>query len=144
MRLSRTVAGGTFVAVAIAASGCGGQDPSASVRSTLGAFGRAAARKDYKAMCRRLLAPALVEQVESVGIPCEAALAKGLGGVSSPTLSVRRVTVRRGRAFATVHSTAAGQPPSTDTVQLVREAGGWRIAALGTQRPAAAAAYADD
>jgi hypothetical protein len=136
MRLSRTIAGTALATVAIAAAGCGGQDPAAGVRSTLGRFGRAAAQKDYRAMCTRLLAPVLVEQVESVGMPCEAALAKGLGGVSSPTLRVRKVTVRKGRAFAIVHSAAAGQAPSTDVVQLVRERDGWRIASLGTQRPA--------
>ena len=34
-------------------------------------------------MCDDLLAPKLVEEVERVGLPCEAALEQGLGGVPS-------------------------------------------------------------
>lgn len=148
----RSVAAGGAVAGAVVAivAGCGGgQDSAAGVRSTLGAFGKAAAQKDYRSMCDRLLAPALVEQVESVGMPCETALAKGLGSVTSPTLRVRKVTMREGRAYAVVHSAAAGQAPSTDTVELVRVAGGWRIAALntpaqGSQSGAQPSPYIDD
>jgi hypothetical protein len=114
----------------ILAGGCGGTSAAAGVRSTLGDFGRAAAHKDYRTMCRRLLAPSLVEQVEGVGIPCETALAKGLGAVQRPSLKVRTVTVAHGHAFAVVHSTAAGQPPSDDTVELVHARDGWRIASL--------------
>lgn len=122
---------------ALGVAGCGGQDQAAGVRSTLGAFGKAAAQKDYRAMCNRILAPSLVQQVESVGMPCETALAKGLGAVSSPTLRVRKVTVSRGRAYAVVHSAAAGQAASTDTVELVRVGSGWRIAALNAPQQAA-------
>lgn len=136
----RLVAAGAAVAAlaagAAGAAGCGGQNPAAGVRSALGAFGKAAAQKDYRALCRQILAPSLVEQVESVGMPCETALAQGLGGVSSPTLLVRRVTLHGGRAYAVVHSSAVGQLPSTDTVELVRVAGGWRIAALNAPQQA--------
>jgi hypothetical protein len=136
----RPVAAGALVTatLALAAAGCGGQSPAAGVRSALGDFGRAAAHKDYRTMCRRLLAPSLVEQVEGVGMPCETALAKGLGTVERPALKVRKVTVANGRAFAVVHSTAAGQPPSDDTVELVKARGAWRIASLAAQTGAPA------
>ena len=57
------------------------------------------------------------------------------------------MTFRRGHAYAVVPSAAAGQAPSTDTVELVHVAGGWRIAALGAPQrgPATAQApYTDD
>jgi hypothetical protein len=41
------------------------------------------------------------------------------------------VTIKGDRASAKVHSTAANQPASDDTVALVREGGDWKIGALG-------------
>jgi hypothetical protein len=42
--------------------------------------------------------------------------------------------VKKDTAFVTVHTSASNQMPSTDTLQLVREGGGWRIAALSAGR----------
>jgi hypothetical protein len=112
-------------------SGCG-SEPSdeEQVRSTLSAFGKATADKDYERMCEELLAPALVEQVKRIGLPCEIALEQGLGEVRSPRLAVGRVTVDGERARAEVRTSAEGQPPSRDTVQLTKIEGSWRIASL--------------
>ena len=51
-----------------------------------------------------------------------------------PRLQIVRVQVKKDKAFVTVRTSASNQMPSTDTLQLVREDGGWRIAALSATR----------
>jgi hypothetical protein len=111
--------------------GCGGGPPdSEQVHDAVEAFGAATEAKDYQRLCDRLLAPKLVEEVERVGLPCEVALRQGLGEVSSPALTIGRIEVRGDDATAEVRSSAAGEPPSRDVLQLVRVGEGWRIASL--------------
>jgi predicted small lipoprotein YifL len=115
-------------------AGCGdqGPPPEDQVRSTVAAFGRATAAKDYGALCDRILAPSLIEDVESIGLPCEAALKRGLGRVEDPELTIGRITVQGERASAEVRTSASGQQPSRDTLRLVRVDGSWKISSLGT------------
>jgi predicted small lipoprotein YifL len=115
-------------------AGCGdqGPPPEDQVRSTVAAFGRATAAKDYAALCDRILAPSLVEDVESVGLPCEAALRRGLGRVKDPRLSIGRISVQGERASAEVRTSASGEKPSRDTLRLVKVDGAWKIASLGS------------
>jgi hypothetical protein len=119
------------LAVLGAVCGCGGgPSDSERVHDAVEAFGKASAAKDYQQLCDDLLAPKLVEEVESSGLPCEVALKQGLGDVSSPRLTIGKVTVSGDSATADVQSSAAGQPPSRDTLQLVRVDDSWRIASL--------------
>jgi hypothetical protein len=113
--------------------GCGESGPSdeEQIRSTLAQFGRATEDGDYRALCERVLAPKLVDAVEQIGLPCEQALAKGFEDVREPRISVGTVTVKEDTATAEVRSSAAGQPPSEDTVDLVRVGDSWRIQSLG-------------
>ena len=75
---------------------------------------------------------ALVTEVER-SLPCEVALRRSeLESLREPKLEVRSVKVQGQRASAQIRSTASGQPPSQDTVQLVREGAGWRIASLAS------------
>src|SRR5215207_1541826 len=122
-----------LVIAACALAGCGDGGPSdeEQVRSTLAAFQRATADGDYGALCDRILAPKLIQTVEQIGLPCEVALEKGFEGVRDPHLTVGAVTVSEDSASAEVRSSAAGQAPSEDTVELVRDGDGWRIASLG-------------
>jgi hypothetical protein len=122
-----------LVAVVLAAAGCGGKDtPSDTeqVRSAVVDFGRATAAHDYKAMCRRL-APVLIDKLQQVGLRCEQALEQGLGQVKAPKLSVGKITVDGDDASAQVRTSAEGQTPSDDTIELRRVNGTWRIASLG-------------
>jgi hypothetical protein len=82
-------------------------------------------------LCERVLAPALIQTVEQIGLPCETALEKGFEDVREPRISVGAITVDGDAATAQVRSSAAGQEPSEDTVRLVRVDDGWRIASLG-------------
>jgi hypothetical protein len=113
--------------------GCADDGPSdeEKVRATLDRFRQATESRDYRSLCREILAPKLVDTVERIGVSCEAALQKGFEDVREPRLSVGTVTVRGDSASARVRSSAAGQKPSDDTVSLVRVGDEWRIASLG-------------
>jgi len=116
---------------AVGVCGCGGGlSDTEQVQATVDAFGRATAAKDYQRLCDELLAPDLVVEVESSGLPCESALREGLGDVQAPTLTIGAIKVDGDKATAEVNSAAQGQPPSRDTLQLARVNGAWRIASL--------------
>ena len=124
-----------LVLAAWALTGCGESGPSdeQQIRSTLAAFERATATRDYRALCDRVLAPQLIETVSRVGLTCELAMQKGFEDVRDPHLTVGAVAVTEDSATAEVRSSAAGQAPSQDTVRLVRLDTGWRILSLGTE-----------
>jgi predicted small lipoprotein YifL len=115
-------------------AGCGdqGPPPEEQVRTAVTEFGRATAAKDYQALCDRILAPSLVEDVESIGLPCEVALRQGLGEVDDPRLTIGQVNVDGDEATAEIRTSAAGEEPSRDTLRLQNLDGTWKISSLGT------------
>ncbi len=83
-----------LLAVSGVFAGCGdGPSDTERVHDAVEAFGEASAAKDYQRLCDDLLAPKLVSDVESAGLPCEAALKQGLGSVSAPKLTIGEITV---------------------------------------------------
>ena len=125
-----------LVLAACALAGCGDSGPSdeEQVRATLAEFQRATEARDYRALCERVFSPKLVETVKQIGLPCEVALEKGFEDVESPRLTVGAIDVRDDTATAEVRSSAQGESPSQDTVELVRVGDDWRIASLGGSR----------
>jgi hypothetical protein len=120
-----------LAAAALMAVGCGGaESEQEQVRETVAELGRATEAKDYQALCDRILAPSLVEELKEVGLPCEVALQQALGDVEEPRLQIGKITVDGERAQAEVRTSAEGQAPSQDVVQLVRIEDDWRISAL--------------
>jgi len=128
-------------ALALALGGCGadqegggggggGVPADQQVRAVVARFGVATRSKDYQQICDQLLADELVAKIEAIGLPCESALQRGLGDVRSPTLSIEEVSISGTRALVSIHTTAAGQKPSNDALQVVREGGHWKIASL--------------
>jgi predicted small lipoprotein YifL len=115
-------------------AGCGdaGPTPEEQVRTTVSEFGRATASKDYKAMCGRLLAPDLVDDLAQIGLPCEQALKQGLDSVRDPRLTIGTVKIDGDKATAEVRTSAAGEEPSKDTLGLVKVNGTWKISSLGS------------
>jgi len=124
-----------FVALLAGAAlaGCGSAGPTdeQQVRETVAAFSKATAAKDYDRLCKQLLAPKLLEEVEQAGLPCEVALSKGLGDVKDPKVTIGQITVSGNSATADVQTSAAGEQPSRDTLKLSKAGGRWRIASLG-------------
>ena len=120
------------LAAAALVAGCGsGPSDEDQVARTVSAFARASASHDYATLCSRILAPALVSEVTQIGLPCQKALERGLGKVRDPRLSIGAITVDGDRARVQVRTSAVGQKPSSDTLQLVKVHGSWRIASLG-------------
>ena len=115
-------------------AGCGesGPTPEEQVRSTVAEFGRATGAKDYTALCDHILAPELIEEVESIGLPCERALRQGLGEVEDPRLTIGTIEIDDDNATAEVRTSAAGEEPSQDTLELVNLDGVWKISSLGS------------
>ena len=117
---------------ALIAAGCGGESDEEQVRGTLTEFADATARKDFQALCDELFATRLVEEVRRQ-VPCEIALRNSsLGDAQKPKLEVRRVRIDGDKATAVVRSSAANQPSSEDTVELIREGDDWRIISLSS------------
>ena len=100
------------------------------VREVIARFGVATRAKDYQQLCDRLLSQELVSKIEGIGLPCESALQRGLAGVRNPTLEINEVSISGSRALVSIHTTAAGEAPSDDALQVVREDGEWKIASL--------------
>ena len=126
--------GWALLAVAAVLAGCGEKEPTPEeqVRTTLTSFSRATAAKDYQKLCDKLLAPSLVSDLKKIGLPCEIALQQGLGDVRQPRLIVGTVTVNGKKAVAEVQTSAEGEAPSKDSIELERTDAGWRIASLAT------------
>ena len=122
------------LALAVVLSGCGDSGPTdeQQVRNTLNAFSKATAAKDYQRLCDKILAPSLIADLKKIGLPCEIALQQGLGEVKQPRLIVGDVTVKGKTATAQVRTSAEGQPPSSDTIELERTDEGWQIASLAS------------
>jgi len=123
------------LAAAALLAGCGsGPSTQEQVRQTLDEFGRATAAKDYQALCDEVFAPKLVDKLTEVGLPCEIAMQRSFEDVENPRLTIGRITVADDEksAKAEVRSSATGQKPSQDTIELVPvEDDGWRVSSLG-------------
>ena len=123
------------IAVAlVAAAGftaCGKSEDD-QVRAVVERFADAGAKQDYQRICDELITPELSKKVEEIGLPCEVAFRQGLKDVKNPTLTVRGVTVDGDKARVRVHSTAANQQPSDDTLLVVKQNGEWRISSLAS------------
>ena len=126
----------TALVLPVFALGCGdaGPDEEEAVRATVERYAAAVAAKDYDTLCDELFAPELLRGARAQGLPCETALATGLDDVRDPTARVGAVVVdeQASSATARVRTDAANQPPSEDTVRLVRRDGRWRIIALAS------------
>lgn len=129
-----------LVALLGTTAGCGATGPSdeEQVLTTLSRFNTATDERDYELICEELLAPTLLEQMRAVALPCVTALKQGFSEVQDPRLTVGEVRVDGSRATAGVRTSAKGQKPVEDVVELVRVDDGWRIAALSSKgrRPA--------
>jgi Putative lumazine-binding len=116
-----------------AVAGCGDSGPTdqEQVRATLNEFGRATSAKDYQALCDKVFAKQLTDKLTQVGLPCEVAMQQSFADVEEPRLTIGKITVKDDTATAEVRTSAKGQTPSQDTVELRRIDDEWRISSLG-------------
>ena len=122
------------LAGAAAMAGCGsGPSDQEQVRTTMDEFGRAISAKDYQALCDEVFAPKLVEKLTQVGLPCEIAMQRAFEDIQNPRLTIGKISVAKDekRATAEVRTSASGQTPSQDDIELVPVEDGWRVSSLG-------------
>ena len=69
----------------LALAGCGDSGPTdeEQVRTTLTAFSKATAAKDYQALCDKLLAPSLIADLKKIGLPARSRCSRGSATSSS-------------------------------------------------------------
>jgi hypothetical protein len=120
---------------AVALISCGGEDepqrPPGRVQEVSNAieeFEKATAAKDYERICTELFSEAVRKQAG--GKNCPKLLAQTSADVRRPTITVLRIEVEGNRARARVRTRAAGQEPVTETLEMVREDGSYRVSAL--------------
>lgn len=123
------------IALAATAAGCGGTSDEDLVRDAVEQYGEASAKKDYQRICDELVAKELLRSVESVGLPCELAFKRGLQSVKDPKVEVGEIEINKSKALVEVRSSATGQPPSQDTLELTLQGGDWRISSLAKAQP---------
>jgi hypothetical protein len=123
------------VVILLTLAACGQEKPTQQVHDAVDRFGKAVADKDYQELCDNLLAENLIRALEDQGVPCELALKTGFGSVKDPKIAIKTVAVNGDKALVSVHSTAANEKPSDDTIALVKEKGKWRISSLAQPQP---------
>jgi len=101
----------------------GGKVAEAEVRAAVKRYGDAVATQDVQTVCSSLT-PALRNNGAEIGLTCEAAFAEALKVVRGARLRIDDVRVTGDTALVKVHTTAIGQPPSDDTLKLVRAGSG--------------------
>jgi hypothetical protein len=108
-----------------------GPDSDKQVRDTLDRYAQATRDKDYQTLCDSLFARNIVDGLRSASLPCEVALRNStFETLRNPQLTVLGVEVSGDQALARTRTAALGEAPSVDTIKLVRQDGGWRIASL--------------
>jgi len=115
--------------------GCGGGEVSSAFKGVEHAVAEAvgnlqsyATAGENEKVCAQLFTKANVKQLGGQ-VGCEAAVKSQLGEVDSFELSTKAVKVEGDKATANVESVVDGKKKSQQ-VQLVKEGGSWRIAAL--------------
>jgi hypothetical protein len=91
----------------------------------------ASKKHDGAKICSSLLAPALVTKIKTASKgACDTAVTDALDDADSYELQVQKVTINGTTASAVVKS-EGGSKDRIDTLQLVKDGGGWKIATLG-------------
>jgi hypothetical protein len=118
-----------------AAAGCGGSSAPkpisgapARVAVAVQALERATARGDFEEVCDELMT-ARARRL-SGGRDCAERLRRAAARLRDPRIRIDRIEVEGEQASVRVTTTARGQGPVTETLELVRERGRFRIASL--------------
>jgi hypothetical protein len=124
--------------VAVLAAGCGGggqpkpkpiSGPAKQVADVIERLQKATADKDFATICDQLLAAQTRKQAG--GSNCAAVLGARARDVSRPRILIKGIEIQGQNAAVTVQTTASGQDPTTDVINLVRENGQFRVLSLG-------------
>jgi len=120
-------------------AGCSGDEKEAAPKAVEGApkevagavdrLERAIRARDFEAICDDLFAAET--RVRAGGEDCAGLLRSTAAEVREPAIRILSIRIEGERADVRVRSQAEGQGPVEETIELVREEGEYRIAALG-------------
>ena len=135
----RTIAIISLLTVAIA--GCGGRAPrdstqefsgeKAKVAAPVEALEEAARDRKPQTVCTQLLSDRLLAQLKEQGTNCPTAVKEAFDDADSLDLTVDDITITGNKATAKITS-GRGSDKKTDTLELAREGGTWKIDLLRT------------
>jgi Domain of unknown function (DUF4878) len=130
-----------LAALALGLSACGQatedsagdfQGAQKDVAQTVEDLQSASRKKDASKICDELLAPALVAQIKTASKDtCPNALDDALGDADSFELQVKKVTIEGTQATVVVESDVGADEHKSDTIELTKDNGSWKIATLG-------------
>jgi hypothetical protein len=99
------------------------------VVATVMQFESALANRDWAGICNRLYTKEA--RAAAGGARCATTLAQSAGGLREPRVTIVSLIVKGQAATVTVAASVNGKRPVTDSIQLVREGGRFRIASAG-------------
>jgi ribosomal protein L14E/L6E/L27E len=127
------------IAAALSAAGCGTvtktsagrfNGESRAVAQKIDDLSSAGSSHEARKVCDQILSRALVARLNSARGGCQDAVRKQLEDADNFELTVQSVAVSGQAATAQVKSPRDGKD-RVQTMKLVRESGGWRVAGLG-------------
>jgi predicted nucleic acid-binding Zn ribbon protein len=123
-----------IVLVVVLTSGGGESNPATGnardAVSTVQAFQQAVADRDYAEICQKLFTTDAREA--SGGGNCQSVLAQNASRIRNPKVQIRAVVLSGNIATVSVVAQVQGGPAVPDTIRLVRQKDGYRIASAGS------------
>jgi hypothetical protein len=127
-----------LIGAALLLAGCGGEASSAEkfkgdqrdVADAVEEIQTAAERRDAEKLCRELLATSLRDKLGRAGSSCDKEIEKAVKDADVFALEVREVAITGTTARVQVRGEVAGKQ-QTDTLQMVKEDGRWRLSSVG-------------
>lgn len=125
------------VAAMVAASGCslgGDEEPQgaagapAQIGEVVARLERAAVAGEFALICDQILSEAARRRAG--GADCPRLTRAATEGTERPSIEIRAIEVRGGRATVQVRSLAQDRAPVSEQLELVTENGDWRVEAL--------------
>jgi hypothetical protein len=102
--------------------------PAQSVADAVAALQHDLSTRDYKHLCAQVFSSQARQQAG--GAACPTILARESQGIRSPKIEITKIEVNEQGAVARVMTSAQGQARVPETIDLVRENGGYRVSSL--------------
>jgi hypothetical protein len=102
--------------------------PAQSVADAVAALQHDLSTQNYRHLCAEVFSSQARQQAG--GASCPTILARESAGIRNPKIEITKIEVNEGGAVARVMTSAQGQARVPETIQLVRENGGYRVSAL--------------
>jgi hypothetical protein len=102
--------------------------PAKSVADAIAALQHDLSTRDYKHLCAEVFSSQARQQAGGAG--CPTILAHESQGIRNPKIQITKIEVNAQGAVAQVMTSAEGQARVPETIELVRENGGYRVSSL--------------